>query len=191
VAVAALTLCAQGANATAVFPESSSVQTAPGSTVSVKWFIQSDIPLLGYSLAIERQTPITRDFASVEIDAALTNFFDPQNLITAGGETRDPLFSVINPDGSGGVFISTNTEDLSTVLPVPGVNNVLGEVVFNIGADAKGDWVFKLGSASALADENGSAVPFDAATLTISIIPSPGSLLCILCGVGQVRRRTR
>ncbi len=44
-----------------------------------------------------------------------TNFYDIRNLITAGGAMRDPFFSVIQDNGSGGVSVTTITSDLSTV----------------------------------------------------------------------------
>ena len=101
-------------------------------------------PLVGYSLEV---TAVADAGAagSVTADPASTNFFDQRNLITAGGATRDPLFSVIQDNGSGGVTVDTVTADFSAVLAVDDMNDVLAQVFFDVPLDALGDFTIQLG----------------------------------------------
>jgi len=108
--------------------------------------------------------------ASVTTTVTLTNFYDPRNLITAGGAVRDPFFSFIEDNGSGGVTVSTITDDASTVLAVDGVNDVLAQVFFEVPPDALGEFAVQLGSASVLVDGNAAAVPFTFTPGTIRVL---------------------
>ncbi len=146
---------------------------APGGTVSVLVLIRSNTtPLLGYSLDVD-VVPGPMAVGTLTADVVATNFFDSQNLITAGDATRDPLFSVILDGGDGGVFINTITDDNSTVLAVDGVNDVLAEVVLTASFDADGDFTIQMGAASALSDANAFSVPFGAFAGTITVAGTP------------------
>jgi hypothetical protein len=163
------------------------VEVLPGDEVSLLILLAENVtPLLGYSLDVGI-VPAGGATGSVVADVAATNFFDSQNLITAGGAMRDPFFSTILDAGDGGVFISTNTDDGSTVLAVPGANDVLAQVVFDVSEDALGDFSIDLGPASALSDGAGFAVPFDFLGGTIHVVPEPAALTLLLSGLLTVR----
>lgn len=178
------------ASAGVVRPEVSLLEARPGETVRVLWLVEDiDTPLFGYSLGVARLGADPDAVGNIAIDAAATNFYEPRNLITAGGGGLHPLFTVIAPDGSGGIFLSTNTADFSTVLPVSGVNDVLAELVFEVGLDALGVFEFGLGPISALSDGAGFPVGFDRGTLTILVVPAPWGLALLGLGLGAPRRR--
>lgn len=185
-------ICSTNALAGIVTPEQSLVEVLPGSQVSVLWLVQDiTTPLFGYSLEI---TPAAEarssNLSSVGVDLDATNFFPGRNFILAGGGTLDPSFSVIQDNGSGGVFISTNTADLSAILAAAGVNDVLAEVVFTAGADALGDFVFEVGPATALSDTGGFPVDYVSETLTIRVIPAPMAVGVLgIAALATTRRR--
>lgn len=162
----------------------------PDSMASVLFLIQEDAtPLFGYSLDINI-VPLAGSVGTVDVDLLSTNFFDARNLITAGGRVRDPTFSDIIDTGDGGVFITTNTDDNSTVLPIVGVNDVLAEVVFSVSPDALGDFSIELGEGSALSDGNAFPIDFTFTPGIISVIPEPSSLSMLLfLGVYLLGRR--
>ena len=136
------------------------LQLCVGRTESMLFLLQQNTtPLFGYSLDIDI-VPAAGATGSVTVNVGLTNFFEVRNLITAGGAELDPLFSVILDTGDGGVFVSANTADGSTVLAVDDVNDVLVEVFFEASPDAGGDFMIELGPGSALSDGSGFAVPF-------------------------------
>ncbi len=136
------------------------LQLCVGETESMLFLLrQNTTPLFGYSLDIDI-VPAAGATGSVTVNVGLTNFFEVRNLITAGGAVLDPLFSVILDTGDGGVFVSANTADGSTVLAVDDVNDVLVEVFFEASPDADGDFMIELGPGSALSDGSGFAVPF-------------------------------
>jgi len=135
-------------------------QVQPGSTVAALVKLEfNTTPLFGYSIDVDvLADPDAK--GSVTANVELTNFFAGQNVIAAGGAEMDGLMSVIVDPGDGGVFVSANTDDSSTVLAVPDINDVLAEVVFDISEDASGEFCIRLGRASALSDGEGTAVPF-------------------------------
>lgn len=164
-----------GARANAVTGERIIVQrqtttALPGQTVSVLFLIRDNAtPLMGYTVEA-LATPQSGAVGTVTANVALTNFYDPQNLITAAGAVRDPFFSFIEDNGSGGVTVSTITQDASTVVAMDGVNDVLAQVFFDVPADALGDFAVQLGSASVLVDGNAAAVPFTFTPGTIRVL---------------------
>lgn len=173
-----------------ITPESTSLEALPGSELRVLWLVSDvDAGLFGYSLDIDAQP--SDSIGAITIDAVQTNFFESRNLIVAGGGMLDPVFSTITDDGAGGVVINANTPDLSTVVPMDGVNDVLAEVVFTIPDDALGEFVFSLGASSVLADAAGGAVPFESSDLLISVVPTPGVGVFALVGCSMVCRRRR
>ena len=136
------------------------LQLCVGQTESMLFLLRlNTTPLFGYSLDIDI-VPAAGATGSVTVNVGLTNFFEVRNLITAGGAELDPLFSVILDTGDGGVFVSANTADGSTVLAVDDVNDVLVQVFFEASPDAGGDFMIELGPGSALSDGSGFAVPF-------------------------------
>lgn len=147
----------------------------PGNTVSIQFLIQNNTtPILGYSLDV-KLTPVVGAVAPITADPATTNFFDSQNIITAGGAVRDPLFSIIQSNDANGVFINTITEDNSTVLAVDGVNDVLAEVFIDLPIGSCGDYTIDLGPATAISDGNAFAIPFSfvPGTVTVEECPIP------------------
>jgi len=153
----------------------------PSTTVSVFFELdQSAVPLFGYSLGV-RMVPNAGAVGAVSANVGLTNFYDAQNLITAGGAVRDPFFSDISGTAEG-VFITTNTDDLSTVTAVDGINDVLAQVYFDISADALGDFAIELGDATALSDGAGFPVSFEYTPATIRVVPEPATFALLLTG---------
>ncbi len=106
------------------------------------------------------------------------NFFLAQHLIAACpcGAPMDPDFSVIilNPDGTG--FISSNTDDGSTVLATDDVNDILAQVCLSPLPGTSGTFEIRIGIAFALADGDGMSVPFDVVTSTVEAFPNDADL---------------
>lgn len=151
-----------------------------GETVSLlAMILQNSTPLLGYSLDVD-VIPAAGAVGSVTADVAATNFYEVQNLITAGGAELDPLFSAILDLGDGGVFINAITADDSTVLAVADINDALGEILFDVSGDACGDFAVQFGPASALSDADAFAVPFDVepAVIRVRAAACPEDLDC-------------
>lgn len=144
-----------------VIVEPASTTVLAGNHVTVLFLLRSNMtPLLGYTLNVK---PVAQAGAigTITPNVVETNFFDPRNIITAGGAPRDPFFSVIQDDGAGGVSVSTMTDDLSTVVAVEGVNDAFAEVVLDVTSGTKGDFLLTLGPGSAISDGNGQPIPFD------------------------------
>jgi hypothetical protein len=144
----------------------------PGQTVSVLFLIRNNTtPILSYTVdanAVAQAGAV----GTVTGNVAMTNFYDPRNIFTAGGVMRDPLFSFIEDNGSGGVSVTTITANLSTVLAVDNVNDVLAQVFFDVPQDALGDFTIALGSASILVDGNAAPIPFAFTPGTIHVTTS-------------------
>ena len=175
-----------------VRPAIETLDVLPGSQVSVLWLIETSLtPLFGYSLDLNLLGDLSDDrTGTTVINTEASNFFDDKNFITAAGGTRDPIFSVMIADGSGGAFISSNTNDGSVFLAQAGINDVLAEIVFDISADASGRFVFDLGPGSALSDATGFPVSFTGSGLEINVVPFPG-ILSIPCVAFLAARRRR
>lgn len=137
--------------------------------------LDNTTPLFGYSLSVHA-VPAPGARGTVSAVVASTNFGAPFNLLDAAPSNPpvDPLFTVILPWASDGVFLSTNTADGSVVLAGPGVNDALAEVAFEASSDAAGTWTIQLGPASALSDGDGFAVAFAFAGGTIDVVGRPG-----------------
>jgi len=185
---------AASASAEMIFVEPEATTMLPGETQSVLFRLsENDTPLFGYSLDV-RFAPGPGATGSIDADVAQTNFFDESNLISAGGAERDPDFSVIQPAGDGGVFISTNTEDGSTVLAEEGVNDVLAQVFFTASSDALGEFIPVLtDNGTALSDGQGFPVDFDFSGGSITVIPAPAGGFALLGAAvaGLAPRRSR
>lgn len=182
------------ASAELIRPESAALDVISGGTGSTIIILDDSVtPLFGYSLEL-KVVPLAGAVGSVTIDAAASSFFDSRNLITAAGLTRDPVFSVLQSTPSG-MFLSTNTSDLSTITAVPGVNDALAQVVFRASPDAAGQFELRFADGTALSDGQGFAVGFTSDVLTITVvIPTPGVLAIAACGgaivcFGPGRRR--
>lgn len=134
----------------------------------------STTPLFGYSLGISMQ-PLPGSGGESTGVADESSFFIEQNLIAGAGFTIDELFSVILDDGYDGVFVNANTSDGSTVIAVPGINDILAEVTFQTQPGALGPFEVRLNGATALADGNGFAVPYDYDPLVIEVTIAPCS----------------
>lgn len=148
----------------------------PGAAFSIRLRLDgSEVPLFGYSLAV-RAVPVAGAVGSVAVSVAETTLYPPRNLILAAPSAPpiDPLFTVILPWATTGVFINANTQDLSTVLALPDINDVLAEVHFTASADAAGTFVLELGQASVLGDGFGFPVPFAFVAAMIEVDPDPG-----------------
>jgi hypothetical protein len=172
-------------------PDSSLIIVQPGESFSIRYLLaESQTPLFGYSLDLNVSTD-SRSVGSVSINADASSFFDQRNLFTAGGLSRDPLTSLILSDGFGGVFVSSNASTWSSVTAETGVNDALAELVFEVSADAFGDFTFALGGGSVLSDRFGNSVGFSSESLTVRIVPAPGPTLALLLGVAVARSRRR
>ena len=180
---------AQSAHAELIRWSEPALDVLPGESVAGLALLDESVtPVFGYSLEIEI-VPLEGSMGTLTVDTVATNFFDSRNLISQGGAMRDAMFSVIQPTEVG-VFISTNTADLSTVTAAPGVNDALAQVVFAASADAFGDFEVRFGSGTALSDGLGFPVEHATQTLTITVIPAPASI-GLLLGAGEIRRRRR
>lgn len=158
-----------GSETIAVYP--AVTVTPAGQSISFLVLLSGNTtPVLGYSVDIEFDPPLG-SVSSIWADVQTTNFFDPQNLITAAGGTRDPLFSVIQSNPSGGVFVNTITNDNSTMLAVDGANDVLAEVYVDVPRMALGDYQIVLSQITALSDGNAQPIPFTYAPAIIRVTP--------------------
>jgi hypothetical protein len=142
----------------------------PGQTVSVIFLIRDNTtPILSYTVGANAVAQVGATGA-MTANVSATNFYDQRNIFTAGGAMRDPFFSTIEDNGSGGVSVTTITADFSTVLAVDNVNDVLAQVFFDVPEDALGDFTIALGAASILVDGNASPVPFAFTPGTIRVL---------------------
>jgi hypothetical protein len=141
------------------------------------------IGLFGYSLSLHL---VPRDGAVGTVtfdiegrsDPERTNLDLPKNLIAAFPAPLDPLFTVILPGETDGVFINANIDPFSLQAPdyvtvTPDVNDVLAEVVVDVGIDALGVFDIVLGPATDLSDQDGFAVPFLWLGATVTALPTP------------------
>lgn len=174
------------------------VVVSPGESAVLFFLIRNNTtPLLGYSLDVDIAAAPGAT-GTVTANVAATSFYEVLNLISAGGATLDPTFSVITDPGDGGVFINAITEDNSTVLAAAGVNDVLARVVVNASTDADGEFDVQLGPASVLSDGAAFPVPFTFEDGIVTIrqtvpIISRGSLaimfaLVLLIGIYMCKR---
>jgi hypothetical protein len=155
-----------------IIVEGQTTLALPGTTVSALFMIRDNTtPILSYTLDVNI-VPQSGSIGTVTANVAMTNFHDVRNLITAGGAMRDPFFSMIEDNDSGGVSITTITADFSTVVAVDNVNDVLAQVFFDVPPDALGDFTIALEAASILVDGNASPVPFAFTLGTIRVTNS-------------------
>ncbi|MFG0244849.1 MAG: hypothetical protein ACF8MF_02200 [Phycisphaerales bacterium JB052] len=156
-----------------IHPETQAIEVLAGSRVSMLWLVEDvQDPLFGYSLQLE---PIANQgsIGSVTVDVNATNFFEPRNLIMAGGGEINSALSIIQPSGVHGIFMSANITDANNpIVPHTGINDVLAEVVWDISQDALGTFTFELGQATVLSDPDGFAVPFEGRSLVITVVPA-------------------
>ncbi len=186
--------CALGAplaSAELIRPESAALDVIAGGTGSTIIILDDSVtPLFGYSLQLEI-VPLAGAIGSLTIDAAASSFFDSRNLITAAGLMRDPVFSVLQSTPTG-MFLSTNTSDLSTITAVPGLNDALAQIVFRASDDASGQFEVRFADGTALSDGQGFAVGFMSQPLTISVVvPAPGVLALGAAGFVTASPRRR
>ena len=149
-------------------------------------------PLIGYSVELDF-IPLGMSSGTLSADAALSNFFDSQNVITAGGASIDPQFSTILDQGSGGLFVTAITADLSAVLANGGVNDVLVQVFFRASNDAAiGDeFLIDFGLNTALSDSNAFPVPFEISSGLVRVVPEPTTACLLLTAIGTLTRKVR
>lgn len=159
----------------AELPDGGIPSVPAGETVTFQIRLEnSTTPLFGYSLGISMQPQPGSGGESIGV-ADESSFFVKQNLIAGAGFTIDELFSVILDDGDGGVFVNANTSDGSTVIAVPGINDILAEVTFQTQPGALGPFEVLLSGATALADGDGLAVPYEYEPLIIDVTIAPCS----------------
>lgn len=165
----------------------------PGEIASALVLLGENVtPVIGYSLEIDL-TPVGTSFGTLTADASLSNFFDSQNLISAGGAAIDPQFSTILDQGGGGIFVTAITEDLSAVLATKGVNDVLVQILFRASDDAAiGDeFLIEFGINTALSDSNAFPVPFEISSGLVRVVPEPMTACLILTAIGILTRKVR
>ena len=172
----------------------SSVQAGQSFTTQIV-LSESTTPLVGYTLAMDIQAALGAQ-GTVTADLDLTNFYEPQNLIVAGGGELYSFFTAIYSYGEHGAFLTTNSDDLSSYLAVKGVNDVLAEIVWDVSPDASGTFEISLGEGTALSDEFAFPVDFFSVLFEIEIetipipLPAPVWLGAVgLAGVVLLRRR--
>lgn len=145
----------------------------PGGSGSFRMLLSdSQTPVSGYTLDIEF---IARSgvSGSVTADVGSSNFFDSQNLFTAGGESRDPSFSSITASPGGGIVITTISGSGNGVTALIDVNDVLAEVFVTASPDALGIFDVVLSGGTALSDESGDPILYGTSLGWINV-PAPG-----------------
>lgn len=150
-------------------------QVKQGSSFSLlaRLSANNQIPLFGYSLNVDL-TPSAGAIGDVIGDPTASNFYVQQNLITQGGGTLHPVLSLILAPGDDGLFVNgVNHIPVPVSLSVPGVNDILAELVFDTSDDALGFFTFDLGPGSVLSHVPNQEVPFDILTTQVEIIPVP------------------
>ena len=186
--------------------EQPTMEVIPGQPFSMLALMtQNTTPLRFYSLDFE-VLPQPGATGKLVGDDAASNFYLTQNLIKQGGGTLSPVSQVIqntmDAHGNRGLVVNGMTLAEDNVAPaVSGVSDVLAQLVFDVSSDASGFFTIQL-------DELGSTllhrvsdgppptdqkVPFTHSSVTIEIVPEPGSL-ALLAGAACLlswRRRFR
>ena len=111
-------VCAVSGSALAeiVRPEDPVLSVLPGSQIRSVWLIAgATTPLFGYSLDMNLALGEGAE-GSVGVNAGASTFFPPRNIYMAAGHALDPLFTVMQGDGAGGVFLNTNAADYASCL---------------------------------------------------------------------------
>jgi hypothetical protein len=160
-----------GGLAEVILVEERSVEVAPGGQVSLRLrLVNNETPLFGYSAAI-RAVPLAGATGTVSAVVSQTTFDPPHHLILAAPSAPplDPVFSVILPWSTGGVFLNANTANGATVVAVPDLNDSLGVVTFAASANASGIFEVRFGPATALASGSGQGVNFSTCLARISV----------------------
>lgn len=157
---------------------------AQGSTVTVIALLADNTTnLVSYSLDVD-VLPAAGSAGSVTgLGEPASNFFEVRNLIERDpDDSLDPLFSLIAPSADGGVFLNALSASGTPVdLAIPGVSDALGQIVFEVSADALGTYQISLGPGSDLFDGAGD-VAFDSNVVTIDVVPEPTALGLLSCG---------
>jgi len=122
--------------ATTVSFDAVPVQTQASQVMVVTVRVSSDAAIFGYTLRIDL-TAEAGATGTVNFDVANCTYGDSEGLI--GSALRDAAFSEIKLV-DGDLLVSTNTSDLSAVMPVAGTNDVLASIVLTASADAAGTW---------------------------------------------------
>ncbi|MBL9119370.1 MAG: hypothetical protein JNL80_05615 [Phycisphaerae bacterium] len=146
-------------------------------------FLDEPVGLFGYSLSMEivpregATGTVTFDIEGRK-DRERTNLFLSRNLIAAFPAPLDPVFTVILPDDADGVFINANIDLFNLGAPdfvtlTPAVNDVLAEIVVDVGDDALGVFDIVFGPATALSDPDGFEVPGIWFGATVTALPTP------------------
>ena len=173
--------------------EPGSIPMAPDSLMLFDLMVASDTPIFGYTLRLSI-TPEPGATGSVVLDATASDWGDPANLIEGAGETRDPDFTLLKMAGDdpNDLFATTNTEDLSTVLPVAGVNDLLLRAAVISSPDALGTWTIDfVGGVTVLSDGSFQSISATWGAATI-FVPEPSCLAILACcSVLLARRRSR
>jgi len=160
------------------------------------WFlikIQGDQGLTGYDLDVEIN-PVGGATGTLSANAALTNYYPSQNLISQGGGTgfHPSLSSItsLQPENSGVLIKAVNQALTPTLPPIPDVNDVLAQVYLDASLDAYGQFEISLGDQTDLFIDGTQDEEFTSAIVTITV-PEPG-YLGILSGLAVLAlRRTR
>ena len=173
------------------------VQTQASQVMVVTVRVSSDAAIFGYTLRIDL-TPGAGATGTVSFDVGSCTYGGSEALI--GSALRDAGFSEIKLI-DGDLLVSTNTSDLSAVMPVAGTKDVLASIVLTASADAEGTWTLGFVqpvSALSGADFGELQVTWLGATLQISPV-SPGCcgttgavpLLATFFGIGVMSWRRR
>lgn len=132
-----------------------------------------EIPLFGYSLNVDVSSE-SGSTGAVVGSAALSTFYVQQNLITQGGGQLHPILSIIIEPGDEGLFVNgVNHEAVPVNLAVPGVNDILAELVFQTTPTTLGTFEFTLGPGSVLSHVPKVELPFEVIPKTVEVIPIP------------------
>ncbi len=182
-------MASSGVQAATVSAGSGLLDMSPGQSRMLEITVASDTAIFGYTLQLQI-TPQAGALGSLTFDATTSDWGDPGSLIPSA--KRDPTFTDKKLVGTD-LFATTNTSDLSAIIPVAGTNDTLLRAALLSSADASGYWTVSFVSGvTVLSDGNFQSIPANWGTATV-FVPEPISLAVLavgglMVGVRRLRR---
>jgi hypothetical protein len=157
----------------------------PDDSLTLEIAVDSSDAIFGYTLQLTL-TPEASAEGTLSFDVGNSDWGDPVSLIEP--TKRDATFTELKLNGDD-LFANTNTSDLSAVVPVAGINDILLRATIVSSSDAYGWWTLSfVPGVSVLSDVNFR--PIDAAWDTERIfVPEPATLAVLVSGSLLALRR--
>ena len=196
VAMLALMVCLSQASAEQVLLEGPSQVFAGDSFSVLVKLTDNTTPLIAYAVDVSG-SPMPGAVGSIFVDPFDSNFRDgTDNLITEGGGSLHPASDIIQLGSNRLYFFALNFDLSQTVdLATLGVNDVLGEVIFDVPLDALGNFeLFFSPATTVLVGLDSVEVPYEMPlpTLNVEVLPVPEpALLGVLLAVSLFYRKPR